>query len=263
MEITYIIPTCGAGHLNETINSISKQNVKPFDIIVVENGIELKDKFSDVFYIHLKKNYGYALGCNIGIAHCKTPYFALINDDAILPEDWAEKTLNEIKKDKKIALVSCGVKKEDGNVQVVSIEFNKYFEAVEVSYYKEGNLTNFTSVLISREAFNKIGVLEEKFFIYYEDVDFSLRAIKNGYKIKILEDLFVLHKESSSKKILKGKENFYLFRNKHYTLLRNFGFKFYLKNLLKIFKGDLKILKRFPHYFFYYPLFLFYPRYES
>lgn len=260
MEITYIIPTCGAGCLNETINSIEKQNVKQFEIIVVENGIKLEEKISEVWYISLKKNYGYALGCNIGIAHCKTPFFALINDDAILPEDWAEKTLNEIKKDKKIALVSCGVKREKGNVQVISVEFNEYFEAVEVPYYKDGNFANFTNVLISKEAFNKIGTLEEKFFIYYEDVDFSLRAIKNGYKIKILENPFVLHRESSSKKILKGKENYYLLRNKHYTILRNFGFKFYLKNFLKIFRGDLKILKNSPHYFFYYPLFLFYPR---
>lgn len=260
MEVTYIIPTCGAGSLKETINSITKQSVKPANIIVIENGIKSKEKIFDVRYINFKKNYGYALGCNIGIANCKTPYFALINDDAILPGDWAEKTLNEIKKDKNIAIVSCCVKRKDGQIQVVSVELNKYFEAVEISYNKEGNLANFTSVLISREAFNKIGKLEEKFFIYYEDVDFCLRAIKNGYKIKILEDLFVLHKESSSKKILKGKRNFYLFRNKHWTILRNFGFKFYLKNFLKIFRGDLKTLKRFPQYFFYYPIFLFYPK---
>lgn len=260
MEITYIIPTCGTGTLKETIDSIKKQKIKPFEIIVVENGIKLKENFLDVWYIHLKKNYGYAKACNIGVAHSKAKYFALINDDAILPEDWAEKTLNEIKKDKNIAIVSCCVKRKDGQIQVVSVELNKYFEAVEVSYNKEGNLANFTSVLISREAFNKIGKLEEKFFIYYEDVDYSLRTIKNGFKIKILEDLFVLHKESSSKKILKGKANFYLLRNKHYTILRNFGFKFYLKNFLKILRGDLKILKKFPHYFFYYPLFLFYPK---
>ncbi len=262
MEITYIIPTCGFGNLKNTIESILIQSIPPFEIIVLLNGVEFKEKINakNIRFLNLRKNYGFARACNLGIAHCKSKYFALINDDALLKKNWAEKNLKEIEKEEEIAALSSFIQRENGSIQVGSIELNVYKEAIEVPYFKEGNLINFTAVLISLNALLKVGPLEERFFSYYEDVDLSLRFLRAGFKLRVLEEPLVLHKESSSKEILKNKKNFYLFRNKNYTILRNFGFKFYFKNFLKIFRGDLKILKKNPLYFFYYPLFLFYPR---
>lgn len=259
MEITYIIPTCGFGKVGETINSILNQKIKPFEIILIQNGVKIEN-FKGARNIFLNKNYGYSRAVNLGIINSRTDFISLINDDVFLPPNWAEEILNEFLEDKEIGACTSFIKREDGTLQVGSVEFNSYMEAIEVPYFKEGNLLNFTSVLISREAIQKTGLLEERYFIYYEDVDYSLRLKKEGFKLKSLENLFAIHKESSSAKILKKKKEFYLFRNKHYTILRNFGFGFYVKNFLKIFKGDFKILKKNPHFIFYYPFLFFYPR---
>lgn len=259
MEITYIIPTCGYGKVEETISSILNQTIKPFEVILIENGIKLKN-VEGVRSIHLNKNFGYARAINLGAVHLRSKYISFINDDIYLEKNWAEVILKEFEKDPSLGACASFVKREDGTFQVGSVEFNNYFEAIEVPYFKEGNLLNFSAVMISKEALNKTGLLEEKFFAYYEDVDYCLRLMKKGYKLKAVPDFLAIHKESSSSKILKKKREFYIFRNKHYTILRNFGFKFYLKNFLRIFRGDLKILKNNPHFFFYYPFFLFYPK---
>jgi len=253
MEITYIIPTCGFGNLKETISSILNQSIKPFEIILIQNGVKLEN-FENVRSIFLKKNFGYSKAINLGIINSRGRYLALINDDVFIPQNWAEVIIEEFKKEGKLGACSSFIKREDGSIQVGSIEFNKYFEAIEVPYFKDGNLLNFTAVVLSKEAQEKVGLLDEDFFSYYEDVDFSLRLIKNGFKLKAVEGVFAIHKESSSSKVLK--KEFYLFRNKHFTIIKNFGKKFYLKNFLKIFRGDLKILKKNPHFLFLYPLIL-------
>ncbi|MEJ5167464.1 MAG: glycosyltransferase family 2 protein [Thermoanaerobaculia bacterium] len=259
MEITYIIPTCGLGRVEETIFSILNQKIKPFELILIQNGIKLKN-LAGARSIYLKKNYGYAKAINLGAMHSRSKYVSFINDDIYLEKNWAEEILKEFEKDPSLGACASFIKREDASFQVGSVEFNKYFEAIEMPYFKEGNLLNFAAVMVSKDAINKTGLLEEKFFAYYEDIDYSLRLMKGGFKLKVVEKAFATHKESSSSKILGKKREFYIFRNKHYTILRNFGFNFYLKNFLKIFRGDLKILKKNPHFFFYYPFFLFYPK---
>ncbi len=250
MEITYIIPTCGFGNLKETIGSILNQSIKPFEIILIQNGVRC-EKFENIRSIYLVKNFGYAKAMNLGIINSRTKYLAFINDDVLLPPNWAERIIEEFERDEKLGACSSFIKREDGSIQVGSIEFNKFFEAVEVPYFNEGNLLNFTAIILLKEAIDKTGLLDEDFFSYYEDVDFSLRLIKNGFKLKAIESVFAIHKESSSSKVLR--KEFYLFKNKHFTIIKNFGKKFYLKNLLKILRGDIKILKKNPHFLFFYP----------
>lgn len=250
MSISYIIPTCGEGNLNETIDSILNQKLKPFEIIIIENGVRLKD-FNDFRKIHLKKNYGYSRAVNLGILCAKNKFLAIVNDDIILPENWTEEIINEFEKDKKIGACSSFIKKSNGLLQIGSVEFNEYLEPVEVQTYKEGNLLNFAAVVIPMEVINKIGLLDENFFVYYEDVDYSLRILRNGFKLKAIEKIYAYHKVSSSSKIIN--KEYHLLKNKHYLIKKNFGFSFYLKKFTKIFKGDLKILKKKPYLIFYYP----------
>jgi hypothetical protein len=82
------------------------------------------------------------------------------------------------------------------------------------------------AMLIRKEIFKKIGLLDEKFFLYYEDVDFSFRARKNNFKLKIVPTAKVFHFEKSSESL-----------NKIYYLVVS-GIRFFRKNsnlLLRIY----------------------------
>lgn len=79
-------------------------------------------------------------------------------------------------------------------------------------------------MLIANEVFKRIGIMDEKYFVYYDDVDFLYRALNSGYKILYMPNLSVLHKVSSS---TGGSEStfsiYYNTRNRIYFLRKNFG----------------------------------------
>jgi len=58
-------------------------------------------------------------------------------------------------------------------------------------------------MLIKKDVFKKVGLLDERFFLYYEDADFSYRARKSGFKLKIVSDAIVYHFEKSSESLNK------------------------------------------------------------
>ena len=59
----------------------------------------------------------------------------------------------------------------------------------------------FACVLISHKVLKKIGLLDERFFAYFEDTDFCLRAANNHFKVVVNNDVTVVHAENSSTKI--------------------------------------------------------------
>lgn len=83
-------------------------------------------------------------------------------------------------------------------------------------------------MLIRKEVFDKVGLMDEKYFAYYDDTDFVLRAGKAGYRIFYEPSLFILHKVSA---IAGGESPFYIYysnRNKIYFIRKNFrGFNRY------------------------------------
>lgn len=77
-------------------------------------------------------------------------------------------------------------------------------------------------MLISRDLIEHIGLLDEKYFLYYEDVDYSIRAIKAGFKIYYLPKAHIWHKNASSSGKPGSKLHiYYQERNRLY-----FGFKY-------------------------------------
>ena len=79
-------------------------------------------------------------------------------------------------------------------------------------------------MLIDNKVFKSIGLMDEKYFVYYDDTDFVYRAIRHGYRIFFLPSLHVLHKVSSS---TGGEESlfsiYYSTRNRIYFLRKNFN----------------------------------------
>jgi GT2 family glycosyltransferase len=85
-------------------------------------------------------------------------------------------------------------------------------------------------MLINNNVFRRVGLMDEKYFVYYDDVDFLLRVKKTGYRILYLPDLIVFHKVSSS---TGGKESlfsiYYNTRNRIYFLRKNYkGLRFFI-----------------------------------
>ena len=91
-----------------------------------------------------------------------------------------------------------------------------------------------TAMLIKKEVLEKTGLFEEKYFIYYEDTEISQKAQKQGYKIAIIPNATIRHKESSSFGKKSKAHSYYLSRNHLLFVERNAPISIRLREFIRL-----------------------------
>ena len=219
------------------IESILNSTNSNFKIILVDNESDNKKvknfKFrNEIEIIQNKKNEGFSKANNIGIDYAlknNFDYTILINNDTIV-----EKNLIEV-------LLKTAQAKNFSVVQPLILNYNgkeiwnaggriNYFfgnfitrKKVRNSLNSSNELTEWLTgccCLFKTKIFKEIGKLDESFFAYYEDVDFSLRIKKHGYKIGFTSKTHIYHYESFSS-ILNNSKGGKLSPYIHYLNIRN------------------------------------------
>ena len=206
----------------ECVRSLQKINYNNYKIVVVDNGSEddsvseIKKQFSKVEIIENKKNLGFAGGNNVGIKYAinsGADYVLLINNDTTVEEDFLSELVEAGESDKKIGILGSKIcfysdpnriwfaggkvnwlKNKGTHIGLDQIDNGQYDKIKETDY-----LTG-CCLLIKREVVEKIGVLAEDYFLYYEDTDFSLRTKNAGYKPIYVPKSKIYHKISRSTK---------------------------------------------------------------
>lgn len=240
--------------LSSLNNEIKKE--KLIHTIVVansDNGIrrELSYKYPEVELINNENNQGFSQGNNIGMKralqlNCEN--IILINNDAEVQEGLIQKLSNYISSNTQIGLISPKVyfypgneyypkkytKKQKGKVIWYAggkIDWNNCYashagvDEADCGQYDKISETDFATgccMAIHKSVIEKIGLLDEKYFLYYEDVDFSIRAKRAGFKVVYFPESHLWHKNAASS----GKPGsplhiYYQTRNRIY-----FGFKY-------------------------------------
>jgi len=187
-----------------------------------------------------KRNYGFSKGNNIGIRfakrYLKSDYVCLLNNDTIVDRNWLMQLIKGITSDKKIG--SCSSK-------LLMYENNRIINSTGIMIIRDGtgidrgrnkfdenqydNQTNIfgacaAGAIYSIDAMNDVGILDEDFFAYYEDVDLSWRLQLSGWKCKYVPTAVVYHKYSKSSgpsslfKVYQGE------RNRIWIIIKNYPF---------------------------------------
>jgi hypothetical protein len=191
------------------------------EILVVDNGSqdESVSRLSMIENIHLlplQRNYGFARGSNVGIRKALEQgieYVLLLNNDTEFPEDFIQPLFEPFQIDSRACVVSPKILYHEP-AQVVWYAGGKFHQpriigelvgmgTPDQKQYDLMRKTDFgvgTCMLIKCNIFDQIGVLDERFFFYHEDVDFCYRAIKAGYSIWYQPKSVIKHKVSSSTK---------------------------------------------------------------
>ena len=235
--------------LKETINSFKKQNYPNLKLVVSDNGstdgtIEyIRKENSDIVLLENKENLGWAAGNNVGIQYAlenKADYILLANNDLYIANvNIITVLVNDIKKlkEKKVKIIGTNVnyysQKEkthnDGWILFPESEkkgkvFNEYRKNYVNNLGNHYKLVDFVSgcfMLIDSELFSKIGLIDELFFIYAEDTEFSFRAWKNGYASVINKNLTIYHKISNTNKVGSPFSMYLKTRNLNYFLKKH------------------------------------------
>ena len=250
LSASIIIPNWNGKHLlGLCLSSLRKQTFKNFEIIVVDNGSRdgstgyIKRCYPTIRLIELDKNYGFAKAVNIGISKAKGKYLILVNNDT------------EIDKQAIFFLIKAAKNKKDvGFIASKMINFYKrdLIDSAGDFIDEVGHANNFGlnekdgisfnqarysflvtggGSLFKREMLRKVGLFDENYFAYMEDVDLCLRAqllgFKGWYEPKAI--IYHIHKATSSTN--PALLEYLQFRNMTQTIIKDFPLKIILKDL--------------------------------
>jgi len=220
----------------ECLNSIDNLNLTGMDlnVVVIDNASEEKLDLEENFLKNASlkiilndKNLGFSGGHNLGIKYAlsnNADYVVILNNDTILDKNLVYELLNAFDKDSKIGIVSPKIyfakgfefhkdryKNEDiGHVLWYAggdMDWNNVIgkhrgvDEVDKGQYEKQKEIDFSSgccMAVKKEVFEKVGFLNEKYFLYYEDNEYSQKAKRAGYEVIYTPKAVLWHKNAGS-----------------------------------------------------------------
>lgn len=173
----------------------------------------LNREFSNIQVISNPDNLGFAKGCNQGIRAAKSNYIVLLNNGTLVTKGWLASLVREAESSPDIGIVGSRLLYPNSNIiQHIGVKFAKinsfypyhYSKLRDQRYVPEAEISadydcvTFACVLIKKEVFDKIGLLDEEYVNSYEDVDFCIRARESGFRIRYCADSILYHFESKT-----------------------------------------------------------------
>ena len=276
-ECELSIITVNYNGLNDTcalIDSITFN--EDMEVIVIDNGSKeneadiLQERYPNIKTIRSDKNLGFAGGNNLGIKAAKGKYLYLINNDTVFKEFNPQVLIQRLESSPQIGMVCPKIRFAWGNnpiqfagytplspitVRNKSIGFgeedNGQYDTPHKTPYAHG-----AAIMLERKIIDKVGLMPECYFLYYEELDWSMMITHAGYEIWYEPNSTIYHKESQSTGHNSSLRTYYITRNRLLLVKRNFtGLKKYLayaylqmivatRDIIKyLIKGRIDLLK--------------------
>ena len=239
----------------ELIDTLPLNN-ETIEVIVVDNAstqdeaTEIGKRYPQVKVIKSDKNLGFAGGNNLGIQAAHGKYLFFINNDAILPQPSAiSHLLTRLESSDQIGMVCPKIRFTWGKQLIQyagytplskitlrnkSIGFgeqdNGQYDTPRPTPYAHG-----AAMMVKREVIEKVGMMPECYFLYYEELDWSMMIRRAGYEIWYEPSCTIFHKESQTTGQQSPLKAYYITRNRLLFAQRNInGGKKYLTYLYLI-----------------------------
>jgi hypothetical protein len=232
----------------ECVQSLNKSGVKDSNILIIENcssdeSLEkLKTNFSSVKIIQTEKNLGFTGGNNLGIRYASENnyhYAVVLNNDTIVEEKNSfEILITQMDKYPEVTLGTGRIfyfpEKDriwyDGgkliNWRGMAIHHHYRKKINEIQLNDDLNEIDFISgcfMCIRLSDIQKLGYMDENFFIYLDDIEYSARAVKKKLKLRYFPEVVIYHKAMGEEKRT-PKMVYYSMRNRKLLINLHFGF---------------------------------------
>lgn len=259
----------------ESLAAIKRQNFN-YKIFVIDNGskqsLKLSKKILDkkVEVIRSEANLGFTGGNNLGISyaikHYNPDYLLLLNNDTRVNENFLVQLYKALEKDNKAGIATGKIYFEKnhefhkksyarhqrgkvfwyagGSIDWLNLlAFHRGVDELDYGQFDQQKTSDFATgccMLMKRELIEKVGLLDKRYFLYFEDVDYSLRAKKQGYKIIFVPQSVIWHINAGSSEGAGGNTSLY-YQNRNRLL---FAFKFgSFKNKITAIRILINLLK--------------------
>lgn len=252
----------------DTVESVLFTVNAAFEIIIVDNNSQdgsyekLRNVFNEeinkgrIKTIHNSINQGFAAANNLAINISKGEFILLLNSDTIVKKGSIDDTFTYIKNHHDVGAIGCKILLPNGKLDK---SCKRSFPNPKNSFYRlfgfskldknsksnDYNLDNLDNngiyevdslvgafILVKKETINQIGLLDEDYFMYGEDIDWCYKIKEAGWKVIYYGAAEIIHHKGSSSKKQKSKliyefyRAMYLFYNKHYKEKYSFLIRF-------------------------------------
>ncbi|MDP2728448.1 MAG: glycosyltransferase family 2 protein [Dehalococcoidia bacterium] len=205
-------------------------------------------EFAQVHLLESPHNGGYAYANNLALRQAQGDYLLLLNPDTVLPPDALSEMVSFMERRPEVGMAGPKLVREDGSLDLAC---RRSFPSPAISFYRMTGLSkrfpnsrrfgryNLTYLnpdqeaevdsvvgafmMVRRQAVEQVGLLDEAFFLYGEDLDWAMRIKKSGWKVIYNPRVVVLHRKASSSTgdIRRATAEFYrsmlIFYKKHYA----------------------------------------------
>lgn len=212
-KVSVIFPTFnGLADTKTCLESIRKLKYpkERIEIIMVDNcssdrTIEtIKKMFPEVKILPQNNNLGFAKAVNLGIKTAKGEYFLITNNDVTFTKNYLTQLVDFLQKKPLVGITGGKVyyKRPQKKISFPGAKFDFYTGLLRPNKNPnqiiETDWVPGCNMLIKREVLENIGIFDEDFFFYFEDLDFCLRARKAGYKVIYYPKAVMYHGEGVS-----------------------------------------------------------------
>ena len=198
------------------LSTLKSSKFNDFQIILIDNESnqkelnDLKNQFDQVKTFTSEKNLGFTGANNIGINYAiknQFEYVMLLNNDTEIDKNFINPLLEALQKYNKLGAVQPVIMNFYQNKKVWNAggNLNKFFgytSVIKKPKYINRKIDWITGccILIKTVVIKKVGLLDENFFAYYEDVDWSIRIKKAGYDLAVVKSSLIYHHGSKASK---------------------------------------------------------------
>ena len=258
MFLDIVIVNWNSGNqLKDCLKSIEKTRKDNFilnKIIIVDNAstdssLEGIDKINlPIEIIRNPENHGFAKACNIGAEKTKGDFILFLNPDMLVFKDTFTNLFEYIYEHDKPEIGVYGIQllDENGNIQRTCAKFPNVWnlvvrslglDTINSKFFKSYRLNNWNHqetrivdqvigafFLVKRKLFEELDGFNERFFVYFEDLDFSRRAYDLGFKTIYVTEAKAYHKGGGTSEKAKGKRLFYDVQSRTIYAFKHFGF---------------------------------------
>jgi len=241
VRATVIIPNWnGRGLLSRCLPALFSQSYPEFEIVVVDNGSTdesaawIKSRFPSVRVIAQDHNTGFAAACNSGIQASSTELVVTLNNDTAPYADWLARLVEAADQHRDVGMFASTLflDRTPPAIDAVGVRVNRLGVAQNIGHGMP--VTDLPSSppdlfgpcagagLYRRQLFDDVGLFDERYFAYLEDVELAWRARWAGWHCISVPDSIVLHAHSATGGQNLPQKYWLLGRNRIWTTLRHY-----------------------------------------
>jgi hypothetical protein len=223
------------GHLNQVDWPQDKLNIVVVDNASGDDSVVRLSAVEGITLVPSAKNLGFAGGCNLGVSHSTGDIVAFLNNDAKPDAQWIAAAVTAFESSAKVGAVASTVLSWDGS----TVDY----QGSGMTWYGMGYRPNTgkkapkkkpvrkevlfgtgSAMFVRRDVYDQLGGFDERYFMFFEDVDFGWRLNLAGWSYLYEPESIAFHKfHQSMSSVPSFQEQFLLERNALFTLIKNIG----------------------------------------